>query len=539
MRQDAAPPVAARFLEQTLLWTLLVHVAASLTNLFVLLPGLPGGTRDRLADRVAYIVGHPWLWRLGLLPLVAAALSVVVLSVAVWRTPWMPRLAAGLLLPLTLAAVIPDLFGQTMWVTDGVDLALRAQASHNYAAYMEFERQAYEMAGWGRVLFVAMACTWSWCFWQAETWSRALTMLSIAAWGLHAAKAALAMLPELLRPPAATMTVVHAAAALLLLLWFVLVCERVLAKCRPQSRHGREAPWRHPRRGCFGGVFSLLGQSHLVHALGEWLPLPKVVSEITDCIYLNYLVEAERLESWVPCGLELQRLGPDGRYAMFSLLVFRHGNVGPACLGPLRRLCPSPIQTNWRLYVRDTHSGAEGVYFVTMAANNTAYALGARICTSAVPMHVLRAAELVQRSKTWRIRLDPGAGTAPDLLADLEPAGDVLPTAAWRECFESYHAMLGWCVPQQRALASQPWYRRIVRQELRLDIPLSDCRPLAGNVTSRAVREIVGDAAEVCFYVPNVSFTLMGEEYDYRPHMGCASVPVGRMQYGAATRSGI
>ncbi len=535
MKQDAVPPVAARFLEQTLLWALLVHVVAFLANLLVLLPGLPGGMRDKTADRVAYVAGHPWLWRLGWVPLAGAALCVIVLSVALWRTPWMPRLPAGLLLPLTLAAVIPDLFGQTRWATDGVDLALQARSSHNYATYMEFEQQASEMEVWGGVLFVLMACTWSWCFWQAGTWSRTLTMLSVGAWGLHAAKAGLAMLPELLRPPAAAMTAAQAVPALLLLLWFMLVCERVLAKCRPQSRHGREAPWRHPRGGFVGGVYNLLGQSHLAHALGEWLPLPRVVSEITDCVYLNYLVEAQRLEPWVPCGLELQRLGPDGRYAMFSLLVFRHGNVGPAWLGPMRRLCPSPIQTNWRLYVRDTHSGAEGVYFVTMAADSTAYALGARLCTSAVPMHVLHAAELVRRSKTWRIRLDPGGGTAPDLLAELEPAEDVLLTAAWRECFESYRAMLGWCVPQQRALSSQPWYRRIVRQEVRLDIPLSDCRPLAGSVASQAVREIVGDAVEVCFCVPNVAFSLMREEYDYRPNMGSAAVPAGRIEQGAAS----
>lgn len=534
MKQGAAPAVAARFLEQVLLWTLLVHVAALLAILFVLLPGLPGGMHESTADRVAYVASHPWLWRLGWVPLAAAALCAIVLSVALWRTPWIPRLPAILLLPLTLAAVVPDLFGQTMWATDAVDLARRARSSHNYAAYMDFERQTYvQMEVWGGSLFVLMGCTWCWCLWQAGIASRALAVLSAGTWGAYSVKVGLAMLPEAARPPAAAMTSVHALAFLLLLAWLALVAEQVLARCRPQSAHGRQAPWRHPRRGFWGGMLNLLGRSHLVHALGEWLPLPKVVSEISDCVYVNYLVEAQRLERWVPCGLELQRLGPDGRYAMFSLLVFRHGHVGPAWLGPLRRLCPSPIQTNWRLYVRDTHSGAEGVYFVTMAADNTWYALAARICTSAVPMHVLHAAELVRRSKTWRIRLDPGGGTAPDLVADLEPAGDVLPTAAWRECFESYRAMLAWCVPQQRALCSQPWYQRMVRQEVRLDIPLADCRPLAGSVLSQAVREVVGDAVEVSFCVPNVAFALMREEYDYRPQMASTAAPIGRLEQGA------
>ena len=520
MRHSAPPPLAARFLEQALLWTFLVQLAALLATAWILLPGLPEGWHANPADRVAYVASHPWLWRLAWVPAAAAALAAIILSVAFWYTPWIPRLPAALLLPLTLAAVVPDLFGQTMWASDGVELAMRARDSHNYGAYMAFERQTHlQMEAWGGALFAAMGCTWSWCLWQAGAWSRLLGAFSAATWGAAALKALLAMLLEAATLPAATAGL-HAAALLLLAGWFVLAAEHVLRHCRPPGHHGRQAPWRHPRGGFWGGLFNLVARSQVVHAMGEWLPLPRIVSEISDCVYINYLVEAQRLEPWVPCGLELQRLGPDGRYAMFSLLVFRHGHVGPAWLGPLRWLFPSPLQTNWRLYVRDTHSGAEGVYFVTMAADNTWYALAARVFTSGVPMHVLRAAELVRRSKTWRIRLDPGGGTAPDLLAELEPAGDVLPTAAWRECFESYRAMLAWCVPQQRAFSSQPWNRRMVRQEVRLDIPLADCRPLAGRVSSQALELIVGEAVEVCFCVPNVAFALLRAEYDYRPHLG-------------------
>jgi hypothetical protein len=534
MKHDA-PHVAARFLEQATLWTLLVHVAALPALVVVLLPGLPAGAQASLVDRATYVAGHPWLWRLAWIPLAAAALSVIVLSVALWRTPWIPRPPAALLLPLTLAAAVPDLFGQTMWAVEAVGLAERAKASGNYAEYMAFEQETWkQMEVWGGALFVLMACTWSWCLWQAGVWSRTLTVVSAAAWGIDALRVGLTMLPDAVRPPPPATTVVHTVAYLLLLLWLALAAEHVFGSCRPDAIHGREAPWRHPRGGWWGGVLNVLGRSHLAHALGTWLPLPKIASEISDCVYLNYLVEAQRLEPWVPCGLELQRLGPDGRYAMFSLLVFRHGNVGPAWLGPLRRFCPSPLQTNWRIYVRDSHSGAEGVYFVTMASDNTWYALAARLCTSGVPIHVLRSAEMEQRHKTWRIRLDPGGGTAPDLLAELEPAGDVLPTAAWRECFESYHAMLAWCVPQQRALSSQPWYSRIVRQEVRLDIPLADCRPLAGTVVSQAVRHIVGDAVEVSFCVPRAAFTLMREEFDYRPQLANPALgPVGRLEQGA------
>ena len=64
---------------------------------------------------------------------------------------------------------------------------------------------------------------------------------------------------------------------------------------------------------------------------------------------------------------------------MFTFLTYRHGDFGPAFFGPLRRLCGSPVQSNWRIYVRDDRTGKEGVYFVTSAVTTARHALGARL----------------------------------------------------------------------------------------------------------------------------------------------------------------
>jgi hypothetical protein len=68
----------------------------------------------------------------------------------------------------------------------------------------------------------------------------------------------------------------------------------------------------------------------------------------------------------------MRRARPDetfGRYALVSFLTYRHGHFGPRRFGPMRHLMPSPIQTNWRIYVRDLHTGREGVYFLTTATD--------------------------------------------------------------------------------------------------------------------------------------------------------------------------
>jgi hypothetical protein len=63
-------------------------------------------------------------------------------------------------------------------------------------------------------------------------------------------------------------------------------------------------------------------------------------------------------------------------------------------------------------------------------------------------------------------------------------------------------------------MATQPWRRRTLRQEISLDIPLDSIEPLEGDVTSAAARAIVGDAEPLSFRVAAVRFRLAAEEAD-------------------------
>ncbi len=296
----------------------------------------------------------------------------------------------------------------------------------------------------------------------------------------------------------------------------MLVAERVLRRARPDEPHGRMAPWRHPWPGLAGRAIDAIADSRFVRAFCEWLPLVRLRSDITDVIYANYLVDAERLLPLVPPGLELQRLGRGGHLALFTSLTYRHGHFGPALFGPLRRLLPSPVQSNWRIYVRDPQTGLDGIYFVTNAITSTPHALGARMLSEGMPMHVpRRGAVVAAKDGSFTVTLDRGTGTAPDLEARLRPTAAELP-AAWDDCFASYRDFLAYCVPQDRALSAQPWYGRITRQEIRLGIPLEECEPLQGEVRSRAAEQYVGGTAALCFRVPRVAFRFDRERYDYR-----------------------
>src|SRR5947208_16431434 len=138
----------------------------------------------------------------------------------------------------------------------------------------------------------------------------------------------------------------------------------------------------------------MLATSRLARAIGERLPIFAMASDIRDVVYINYLVEAERLAPLVQKPLELQRLGPDGRFAMFTFLTYRHGSFGPILFGPLRRFWPSPVQSNWRIHVIDPQTGKPGIQFLTTAITSTPHALATRLLSEGVPMHVPAAAHV-------------------------------------------------------------------------------------------------------------------------------------------------
>ncbi|MCU1328563.1 MAG: hypothetical protein JWN34_3933 [Bryobacterales bacterium] len=509
-------PPSDRFLERALLFTMVAHLAAMVSMALFLLPGIPGGTPADIASRAAYVANHAWVWRLGWFPWQVTAASDLILAVALLRPRWVSKLPAVVSLLATVVAVSIEQPNEFRWITTGVDLAREAVKHGTYTDYLRFETETNRLVSmWAAMCYTIAAICWSWTLAAAGVWNRWLTGLSVAAWGILLFVSAGPLILGTDRISDRTIAAGNACGFILMMIWFALVTELVLRRNRPADVHGRYAPWKSPYRGLLGVLIDLIANARLPRALGEWVPSVAFVSDITNVVYINYLVDAERLQPLVPEGLELQRLGPQDRYALFTFLTYRHGHFGPRLFGPLRRLLPSPVQSNWRIHVRDPHTGVTGIYFTSTAITALPNALAARFLSEGVPMHVPRQAEVsLHPDGSIAVRIDPGQGSAPDVDATLSPTTVPEMSFPWNTCFADFQAFLTYCVPQDRALSSQPWYRCTTRQEIRLDIPLQSCQPLAGNVTSRAAHQIVGDATPVCFRVPEVAFRYDGEQYD-------------------------
>jgi hypothetical protein len=398
-----------------------------------------------------------------------------------------------------------------LFQTRGVELAQSAGVD----AYLAFEGTWFpRTASWAACLYTAAAIAWSVAFARAGAWARWLTWVSVAAWSTFAVVSASMLLPPSARLPPVVVSAGNAVAFLLFQAWLLGVLEHVLRRSRPSTPHGRWAAWRSPDPR-LGPLLDVVGNTRAGRALLERAPSIALLSDIRDVVYVNYLLPAERLEALVPEGLELQRVGPGGRLAVFTHLTFQHGNFGPRRLGGLRRLAPSPVQSNWRVHVRDPRRGTTGISFVTIAMASTPIALLARLGSEGMPMHVPGAASLTRDGDgTLHVRIDPGSGSAPDLEATFTPVAELPWTPPWSEVWPSFRDMLGYVVPQDRTLSTQPWHGWLTRHEIELNIPLDACEPLAGTVRSRAAEAIVGDAQPVCFRVPQVTFVFEAEERD-------------------------
>ncbi len=482
----------------------------------VLAPMLPGGGEPDTIKRVTMIAEQTWRFRIGWLPWQLCAAVDLFFAIALVRARWIPKIPAVCSLLLTMAAVVPDQYAQALWVTRGITMAQEAVRAQKFDTYLAFESEIFVWtASWGAFFYTLAALGWTACFAKTSAWSRPLTWLSIPTWATMLFVTTALFFPPNMRPAPELIAGGNALGFTLLQVWLGLVGEGVLRRRRPTAEHGRLALWRYPENGFVGRVLDIIANSRLIAAFLEPLPDPAMLSDIRDVVYVNYLVPADKLLRLVPEGLELQRLGPDGRYALFTFLTYNHGHFGFRILGPLRRLMPSPLQTNWRIHVFDPRTKHRGIYFLTNAITNVFQALGARLLAEGMPMHVLRGGEVRQDDQgRMHVFVDPGVGSGPDACATLSPSHDIRFDGDWKECFASFQDFLAYCVPQDRALSTQPWADEVTRHEIHLGIPLELCEPLVGPVESKTAAAIIGDAQPICFRVPGVFFRFEEEATD-------------------------
>jgi len=276
------------------------------------------------------------------------------------------------------------------------------------------------------------------------------------------------------------------------------------------------ARYRHPHGGRPGRVFASLlhaaAWTRIRRALMRRLPMPALVSDVRDVVYLSWWVD---LQHAPPAPPGFQFVSHQGR-TPYTILTYRHGHFGPAMAGPLRGVMPSPLQSNWRWYLRrdGDPGGTPVVLFDRNLMDSLLHVVAARASSDAMQPHLPRCfAHVVAADGSGHTRIDGGQGSAPSLDVRWQRAADWTPPRAWADAFLDTAAMLDFIACQDEAIArthDAHW----AATRIALPVALDSLQPLQMEATVLCPHlQAMGVEGQVplAFRLPAVPFRVVSE----------------------------
>jgi hypothetical protein len=241
------------------------------------------------------------------------------------------------------------------------------------------------------------------------------------------------------------------------------------------------------------------------------LPFPVLRSDVRDVIYANWLVPLDRLQPHLPIGTSV--FAPDGQ-ALVTVLTYRHGHFGPEWAGPLRRLFPSPLQSNWRAYVTRVDGQAPAkatVLFLRNIFDSLVYALGTRVFSDALPSHQAAKFELSVDPDAVVIDIDGGTGSAPAMRLTARAHGSQQVPERFQKLGMADGELLAKICLQDAALAETDAGLAEAWIDLPIDLAKIQGLETAGYTPGELLKDLGAIEAPWCFRIPAVRFTVLGE----------------------------
>lgn len=269
----------------------------------------------------------------------------------------------------------------------------------------------------------------------------------------------------------------------------------------------------HPRAGRFGTmVASVLDCATLArvrHAVMRRLPFVQMASDVRDVVYLTWLVDAVAARALLPTGVTLRER--DG-LTPFTILSYRHGHFGPAFFGPLRRLFPSPLQSNWRLYLEG--EGAATVWFVKNIMDSLAYAAGTRLFSDIMQTHLAERFVCERRGDAVDVAIGAGQGSAADFFCSAATGGERRLPPRFGALFDNWHQAAAALALQERAIGWSERFHRLVSAEIALPVDVDSVLPLRvapGAWRCPLLDQLRPVGEPFGFLVPSVPFRVLSE----------------------------
>lgn len=271
----------------------------------------------------------------------------------------------------------------------------------------------------------------------------------------------------------------------------------------------------HPRNSFLSKPFNWLCNQTTIRrtrrAIFSRLPFLRLESDVTDIVYVNWLVDIEKVKALSPPQVELVEI--NGK-TVFSILTYQHGHFRPRLINVLKRLFPSPIQSNWRLYVASINGKqvTRAVLFIKNMMNSMLFTLGTRLSSDAMFTHYPLNFRHDKSGHHYTTTIETGMSSSPDLQFSGEIADELELPSELVHFFGSTAKTLEFLCLQDVAYTDVSDTSGICEATISLPIALDTIIPLKVNKChSNWLAEIISDAPAFAFAVPRVPFHIINE----------------------------
>jgi hypothetical protein len=250
------------------------------------------------------------------------------------------------------------------------------------------------------------------------------------------------------------------------------------------------------------------------YALTSRLGFLKMESDVTDVVYLTWLVDVHTAMQLVPPGIQLwERAGK----TPLTILTYKHGHFGPALMGKFRSMFPSPMQSNWRLYLDDTSQAVPNgrcVYFLKNIMDSVLYVFSTRMFSDIMQTHLAEKFTYAGSRQAIELDIQPGKGSASGLSCKAVAHAEKNLTAPFLNLFGSWNDAVKYIALQDVAVSYADRLEGIVAAEIELPIDVGQVLPFevsADGVTCAFLEQFARVEGPFCFVVPSVKFRVVSE----------------------------
>ena len=243
-------------------------------------------------------------------------------------------------------------------------------------------------------------------------------------------------------------------------------------------------------------------------------PFLRLESQATDTVYMSWLVDIEKVKNRFPEPIQLWE--KDGK-TIFSILFYHHHHFGLHCLGPLRKIFPSPRQSNWRFYLADDIV-SKTVIFEQIVVDKMLYVFGGRLLSDAMPAqydpNFQHDVQRIDQELKIQARIEMDAKYSLQVKLQSEKAQQI--PIEWCDIFQHWNEAFEFLVPQEHAwveCVDDP--RQLSQGNIKIMANFNDIQTLKITEIDCPLLEEFGvdvNSPAMCFYIPNLDFHVLSEE---------------------------